>query len=449
MYASVSRVDLVASSDDGLILVYTDHRPPAEIAAEPELSALLAIARLCAGRHHFEANEGKPVAELVYAVPEAPPEFLRVAVALAGGVVELTTRERLPAPALDGTLEDVVADAFAGLAARVVRRLGEPDVRRALGVAERVARLTPMTEEADPVAYWTAVMELAALAGLALAETVPGRWRMATMQVPPFAFEPDGDSGRMALPCNRAQRFVERGLPADSLLGLLDAFAEVSTEAEGPRPIMPSLRAASERGLGLGVRPLIDDEVAAGVDIDVELPVVGFGRDGEHTFALIMAEEFERDGATIAAQGLRNICDVEPEVERHQVAGVELAAVSGHYFAAEKLLDRAFMRRLAALLRAELLAVAVPRRGLLLAVSARAGSGDEIQALTVLYLSAVEEHRAAGSRAICTTPMLVADGRIVGAAQVDEEAAEAARDEAEAEAAADARDHRDDDAGPN
>ena len=453
MYASVSRVDLVASNDVGLILVYTDHRAPAEIAAEPELSVLLAIARLCAGRHHFETNEGKVVAEIVYATLEPPPDFLREAVTLAGGVVELPSRERLPAVHRERTIDEVIARSFADLASRVLRRLGERDLRRALSIGEQVARLTPMTEDDDPVAYWTSVMELAALAGLALAETVPGTWRMATMQVPPFAFEPEGDSGRMALPCNRAQRFVERGLPADSLLGLLDAFAEVSAEADGPRLIMPSLRAASERGLGLGLRPLIDDRVTSDVDVDVELPVVAFGRDGEHTFALIMGEEFARDGDTLVEQALRNICDVEPQIDRHQVAGIELLAVSGHYFAAEKLLDRGFMRRLGVMLGTGLVAAAVPRRGLLLAVDARPDSGDEVQALTVLYLSAVEEHRDAGSRAICTTPLLVADGRIVGAAQVDEDAAKQAHGEgelddedvADGEAADDAEDTDSDD----
>lgn len=419
MFAHVSRVDLVAETEAGLVLIYTDHRTPAEIAATPELSALLAVARLCAGRNHFEQHEGKAVAEVLYAVPTPPPPLLQRAVTLAGGIVELTTRERLPPQAGDGDLDDLIGDMFRGLAARVQHRLGEADVRRALGVCEQVARLAPMTEDDDALGYWTAVMELAALAGAALGSLVPGRWRLAAMQVPPFAFEPDGDSGRLALPCNRAQRFVERGLPADSMLGLLEAFAEVAVTDDGPRAIMPSLRAPRERGVGIGLVPLLDPAVAAEVEDDVELPLIGFGRDGTHTFALIMGEEFAQRRDAIVAEALRNIRGVEPHLERHQVAGTELLAVSGHYFAAEKLLDPDFMRHLGKLLDAPLLAVAVPRRGLLLAVNAQPPGGDEVGALTVLYLSAAEEHREAGSRAISTTPLLVTDGRIVGAAQID------------------------------
>ncbi len=441
MFANVSRVDLVAETTAGLVLIYTDHRTAAEIAATPELSVLLAVARLCAGRHHFEHHEGKPVAEVLYAVPSVPPPLLRRAVTLAGGIVELTTRERLPPEPGDDDLDMLVGDMFFGLAARVQSRLGERDARQALSVSEQVARLTPMTEDDDALGYWTAVMELAALAGAALGDQVPGRWRMATMQVPPFAFEPDGDSGRLALPCNRAQRFVERGLPADSMLGLLEAFAEVAVGDDGPRAIMPSLRASRERSVGIGVLPLLDPEVAADVEGDVELPLIGFGRDGTHTFALIMGEEFAQRQDAIVAEALRNVRTVEAHLERHQIAGTELIAVSGHYFAAEKLLDPDFMRHLGKLLDTALLAVAVPRRGLLLAVDARPPGGDEVGALTVLFLSATEEFREAGSRAICTTPLLVADGRIVGAAQIegdpsaDDDAAEAEPDDA-ADAAA-------------
>jgi len=88
-------------------------------------------------------------------------------------------------------------------------------------------------------------------------------------------------------------------------------------------------------------------------------------------------------------------------------------AITGSFFATEKLLDPAFMRRLAARLGAELLAIGVPRRGLMVALDAAQPQGP----VAAMIRMVAEEHRRGGSRGISPTVLLVHDGRVVGVAR--------------------------------
>ena len=91
--------------------------------------------------------------------------------------------------------------------------------------------------------------------------------------------------------------------------------------------------------------------------------------DGEAAAAREIGLE-DVDVAALHAKAIANVAREEVELERVDVENVEMIAVSGSFYAAEKLLDRAFMRRLHGMLGAEILAASVPRRGLLLVVAA-------------------------------------------------------------------------------
>jgi hypothetical protein len=87
-----------------------------------------------------------------------------------------------------------------------------------------------------------------------------------------------------------------------------------------------------------------------------------------------------------------------------------MLTVTGHHYAAEKLVDADFMRSLHERLRASLLMVAVPRRGLLMVMEATAKT-----ALVKSFLYVCEKQFRRGDfEPITPTPLLVRDGQIEG-----------------------------------
>ena len=54
MYCSLDKIDLSATIEGRQVAIQTDHRSTAEIEAEPELSALFAMARVINARSHLE-----------------------------------------------------------------------------------------------------------------------------------------------------------------------------------------------------------------------------------------------------------------------------------------------------------------------------------------------------------------------------------------------------------
>jgi hypothetical protein len=56
VYCSIDKIDLASRVDGRPIAVQTDHRPRAEIEAEPELSVLFAMARVLNARTHLHES---------------------------------------------------------------------------------------------------------------------------------------------------------------------------------------------------------------------------------------------------------------------------------------------------------------------------------------------------------------------------------------------------------
>jgi hypothetical protein len=125
MYTSLHKADIVSEGPGGPIAHQTDHRSEEEIAAEPELSTLFAIARVLVPRNHL-AVDGKPIAAVHYVPLGGAPAFLVEALGAVGAKLERTPgqAEALPGGGDAGAIAD---RAFGGLARRVCERIGTDD----------------------------------------------------------------------------------------------------------------------------------------------------------------------------------------------------------------------------------------------------------------------------------------------------------------------------------
>jgi hypothetical protein len=204
-----------------------DERNAAAMARLPSLSTLVAIARILNGRRALEARYGGK-GEIRYAVIAQPPTFLTDAIVRAGAAVVDAGGDRVILPASPASLSAIVDSAFAELAHHVRTSVGAHDMITALRATEKIRRAAPLDREAKPALYWTAVFELAALAG-ELSRAKGGRW-IETAEMPvPFALKFPG--GELAMPAKLAQKIVEGGEPEASL----EAPQGAST-AEPPKP---------------------------------------------------------------------------------------------------------------------------------------------------------------------------------------------------------------------
>jgi hypothetical protein len=173
VFSSLDSVDLVYTGPDGRVRwLQSDHRRPAQIEAEAEMSLLFALIRLTDPRRSFPADAPPPVLE--YRCQHMPPMFLRAAIAGAGAELYVDGPVDFAAPAPDP--EALAGLAFAALAARVE---GERGVARDLDGLARLEREQPTLDLAtDEVAYWRAVVGLAAVTGEVLRARIGGQWRL-------------------------------------------------------------------------------------------------------------------------------------------------------------------------------------------------------------------------------------------------------------------------------
>ncbi len=197
MFSSLDRVDLVYAGPDGRVRwLQSDHRRPAQIEAEAELSLLFAVIRLSDPRRDFPSECEPPVLE--YRCQHMPPEFLRAAIAGAGA--ELVVDAPVPHDGIAPDPESLARLAFTALAARVARERGVPCDLAGLARLER--EQPTLTHDAEPpdddgahahdeVTYWRAVVQLAAFAGEVLRTTLGGAWHLDLGEqagVLPFVF---------------------------------------------------------------------------------------------------------------------------------------------------------------------------------------------------------------------------------------------------------------------
>jgi len=212
VYAQLDRIDLTVSTRDGepQRFVQCDHRDAAEIAARETLSSVLAVLKIAVAR---ASNDGVPVE---YVCEHAPPGFLVSAIVAAGGVLRVSEQPAsalLPPPPVD---DEYVDRAFAALAAETSARDRDEPTLEGLHALERrvTGTVTADTRSRDELAFWTAVVELAAATGELLRPLAPrGGWRYAADVHPPFVFTlelPDGAVMRVN-PLGKATRFIEDG----------------------------------------------------------------------------------------------------------------------------------------------------------------------------------------------------------------------------------------------
>ena len=110
----------------------------------------------------------------------------------------------------------------------------------------------------------------------------------------------------------------------------------------------------------------------------------------------------------------RRIANQTVEIEELDLGGFRFLAITNSFFATEKLLDQPFMRQLHARLGAPLLAVTVPRRGLMFVTDA--APSDPPRAMSIL--AAITEQESTTSRRISKAILLVSEGAVVGHAQL-------------------------------
>lgn len=404
MYCSIDKIDLAARVEGRPVAVQTDHRPRSEIEAEPELSALFAMARVLNARAHLE-DSGHRGASVHYSVSEEPPALLREALAAVG-----TTLEREPGrfEVLGRASSEAVgalADrCFAALAQRVKQRVGSRDLAIALRMLEDQTFANPPDRD-DEVHYWRRVLELSALAGELLRAKYPGHWVQTDRSLVPFGFQVEGGAAVM-FPTNRAQRVIEDGSD-ESLFKLLMAADETVHRAADATTgrLMPSLRHRRDIELDEVVwRPIVDDQGPW------DLPVIVCGIDGENTFGMIRREALGKTPEDAFEEAIINLGDEDVQCEEVEVGGLPVIVVSGSFYAAEKLLDRDLMLTLHQSLDADLLAVSAPARGCLLVTPAI----RDAAALAQFSAIARARHEDGGGRAISAAVLLVEDGRIAG-----------------------------------
>ncbi|WNG14956.1 hypothetical protein [Cystobacter fuscus] len=415
MYSSLDSIDIVTQNEEtgrkGFL--QTDHRSAAEIQQEREVSILFALTRVLNARQAIESEEG-PV-DVLYVCAEAPPDFLRGVVASAGGRVQINDE---PVSVYEGpisTPEDLAEGAFRGLAFRVAHdREASLDEQLLSALQEEYAQ-QPGVEQDEP-GYWTRVVELAAVAGELLRARHGGRWAeaqdLATM---PFAFRLGGEGGTPATVnvVGKAERFLTNG-ERDSLVLLLRMAEDQSLAATEPRPVLFTLKppdwSVRDRVL---YRPLFDAPARA------DVPLVVYGEDLPNSFSLFRRGG-SRDGEldTLHAQALENLKAISVELQELGEGPRRVLAVSGHYFAAEKVLDVPFLRAMHERLDSQVLLAAVPRKGLLLLASALVEPS-----LTAEFLGLCEEQYASEDSApISPTPLVIQDGTIRGFVQMGDEA---------------------------
>lgn len=423
MYSSLDKIDAVVKSP--LRYVQTDHRSVDEIAANPEVTTLFALTRVLNPRAHAETQGARATIVYVTAQDELPA-CLRDVLAVTGASHQVGgggTPRVYPAP--ETTASELADRAFRALAARVSRRVGLTDMATVLRALEAETLADPPRQDDDEAGYWTRVLELAAVTCEVVRARSGGQWEVAHHADLPFGFLTNlGGSGKtmpagapgpggVILATNRAHRFIADGKD-ESMFLLLAADREVSASAlaAGDLPVMPNLRPRREAiGSELAWRPLFPDAPE-----DDGFPVVVYGHDTPETFGAFRAGR-AGELEVLHEQAVANVASQEVSTDDVEVEGVTLLAVSGSFYAAEKLLDRAFLRGLHRRLGHDILAASVPRRGLMFVTAVERADKREL-----LVLQAATRHEGRTTRAISDAILLIKDGVIAGHVEISKRA---------------------------
>jgi hypothetical protein len=413
VYSSLHKIDLVAQDKNGTgkIFVQTDHRDAEEVAREVEISVIFALARTLLPRRMPDAKQA--VVRYV-CMGKLHPALAEVAVATGTQVEAMGENAKLEgvrrrAPA------DIADEAFGALGKRLLGEKGLAANEEGLAAFEATLKDAPSNpEDEDEIAHWTAVVELAAVAGEVLRAKYGGRWVDDPKDFAdiPFLFEPACNAG-LVNPVGKAIKFLLHGA-AESPRQLL-TLVEDSGAPQGPLlfTLKPSHWGARTEAVS---EPLFPGMEKAEADI----PVVVYGHDQPNTFAIFMRDgKREKELDSLRAQALGNLARIEATVERVDLDRLTFWAVHGGYFAGEKILDVAFMKSMHDRAGSPLLAAAVPAKGQLLVTSAVAGP-ETILGFMAIARGIYEKNE--GGRQLSPTVFLVSEGKITGLAKATEQA---------------------------
>lgn len=214
MWANVHKIDRVRPQKDGsAIVLVEDERSTQAIERQKHLSTLIAIARILNAQRLIDLKYGGK-GEVRYAINAKLPTFLFDAVRRAGASISDRSGNTADVPAEPASVAALVDQSFADLAHELRINVGATDMITALRKIEDRRRKSPIDRDTQTAQYWTAVFELAALAG-ELSRPRGGRW-IDTREIPvPFAIKfPEGG---LATPTKLAQQIVEGKAPIESM----------------------------------------------------------------------------------------------------------------------------------------------------------------------------------------------------------------------------------------
>ncbi len=369
-WADLDKLSIAKPRSDGATtIVVQDERSLRHMVLTEPLSIIVAIARVVRGRRLLAERFGSR-GKVVYLTTRTPPDFVTAAVTAAGGVVFDGKREHVAEAPLATTMQ--LDAAFLDLATRVRRRMDETSFDGALETFEHDLH-HERPDRSDGSAWWTAIIELSALAGEIVREGRGARW----IETPAERFPLGLDLGKshVVYPAKLAQTIVEGG--GVSMREMLDALEIVTmpgSELHGTE--MPMLCDRHARSLeNVTWEPLLPD----GLDGD-EVPIVAYVLDRGGTIEWRFGPTELTPDRRVRARS--NVARRHVELTPMNLPdGNKLVIVSGGPYAAESLLVPATMEQVRAELGGpKMLLLAVPARGQLLAIDGEIGMlDDELQ----------------------------------------------------------------------
>jgi hypothetical protein len=235
VWARVHKIDRVRPQPNGsAIVLVEDERNAAAMARTPGLSTLVAVARILNARRLLDARYGGK-GEIRYATNASPPTPLTDAITRAGASIADRTGENVTYVGMPAAVGPTIDLAFSDLAHYMRTSVGAQTAADALRLLEgRRRKAAALDRETNPAGYWTAVFELAALAG-ELSRPRGGRW-IDTKDTPvPFAIK--FAEGGLANPVKLAIQIVEG---VDPLESLVTESEMPSSTPSTPTPTEPS-----------------------------------------------------------------------------------------------------------------------------------------------------------------------------------------------------------------
>jgi hypothetical protein len=216
VWARVDKIDRIRPQPGGsAIVLVEDERNAAAMGRLPSLSTLIAIARILDARRVLELKY-RGNGEVRYAAASSPPMFLVDVITRAGASITDRAGDTVRVPAAPASVSSIIDLSFAELAHHIRTGIGQVTMSVALRTTEERRRRAPIDVDAHPAGYWTAVFELAALAG-ELSRPRGGRWIEVPETPVPFAIRLA--TGELAKPARLAQRIVAGHESVESLAG--------------------------------------------------------------------------------------------------------------------------------------------------------------------------------------------------------------------------------------